>query len=64
MIKGTCRCGTDYGTHPSEFTYLNIKEYCVSCGDYIRNSTKRYEDRGNWCLVCNGRANHNSLFNR
>ena len=34
----------------------NIKNRCFICGKYINNSEELYEERGNCCSECSGRA--------
>ena len=36
----------------------NIKNYCVGCGAALKMTTKRYEERGNFCLPCDRKMNH------
>jgi hypothetical protein len=68
-----CRCGIEWGKHPTDWSPNGMKYQCAMCGkdigrmkngDYLPNQClQRYREKGNYCDTCNyrcGQKTHSS----
>lgn len=63
-----CQCGKKWGEHyikeTEEQKISCLKNDCVQCGRPIRNSIRAYDEKGNYCIRCNGEASRKRCISR